>query len=558
MGKEHRGWPGLGLFHYSAGLNKGRHVSAKTLGARNVDAGRIAVRSAPQSLPLVIDYKFDRPIARYTNQPMQTVWDIATSAPPPRGLGLKRKLPATFVRQNALPAGFTTPEKLSAFGHNLTIALDVSDSVQIKSITGLRGYTDEYSTENIGGGLEGAVNPFYPFVNGVSYFLPLGIAAHEKDRTFSQEVQLNYRSERVDAIAGVYYFTQHTRSLHPTYAFQFIKNPQGALLPPALLTDADNHNRSIAGFAQVTFHATSQLDIAGGIRATKDKRRSETTQTVTPKFSESFSHVDWTANVSYRPTDTVTLYAKAGSGYLSGGIFNLRQFKPETLIQYEIGAKTEWLDRRMRLNVSAFRSDYKDLQQSATDPATLLYQTFNVGKARVTGIEVELTALPVDSVTLTANYGYTDFKYRSFVLPREGDVTNIAQSLFRPKHNLSLGAEVQLPEFGDGVKPSLSVSGRWRSNMDIGGVLPTSYFIGALGLPVEKFLRNNAMWMVDGRFNLADIPTGLGDGKMKVSAWVHNALNKRPIAQAVALGGVAVGGVFAEPRTYGLQLGVEF
>ncbi|HTH28832.1 MAG TPA: TonB-dependent receptor plug domain-containing protein, partial [Sphingobium sp.] len=206
------------------GFLNGTRRSVKRLGDRNAESLLASVRYAPESIPLTVDYKFDWTDAQYSNLPKQVLLDLAT--------GFPRTIPATTTRLDAIAMGFTTPEHLKVFGHNLTITLDLSDEVQFKSITGYRGFTDQYSADVAGGGFEN-----YSPAPGRSYHEVLGIVAHERDRSFSQEVQLSYRSDIIDAIAGLYYFKQHTRTLNPLFARQFLSPPN--LPNPANVTDAD-------------------------------------------------------------------------------------------------------------------------------------------------------------------------------------------------------------------------------------------------------------------------------------------------------------------------------
>ena len=522
---------------------KGDRRSVGRLGDRNTEAGLLAIRFAPESIPLVVDYKYDRTNAEYSNLAQQVLFDIALTTFP-------RSVPATTTRLNAVPMGFTTREKLKVFGHNLTATYDISEKVQIKSITGYRGFKDTYSNDVIGGGFENL-----SFGPGFSYFEPLGIVSYERDRSFSQELQISYRSTFVDAIGGVYYFKQNTRTVNPLFAFQFLNPPN--LPAPLNTTDADNDNKSVAGFGQATFHLTEQLDVTGGLRYTKDTRESSAPLTPgVPDFRAKFTHTDWTVNATYRPTQAINLYAKAGTGYLTGGIFNQLAFKPEKLLQFEVGAKTDWLNRRLRVNVAAFHSKYDDLQASANNPnPPFLFQTFNVGKAEIQGFELEILALPIDELTLSANWGYNEFKYKEFVLPGLGDVADVANSrMYRPKQNLSLSADYRFPEFSNGMKPSVSVNARWRSDMSL-YLLPAAFQVGSAGLAIDEFTNENSSWRVDARASLADIP--VGGSKAKLSAWVRNAFDDRTIANATSVGGL-ITGQFPEPRTYGLDFSVEF
>src|SRR3546814_14155172 len=82
---------------------------------------------------------------------------------------------------------------------------------------------------------------------------------------------------------------------------------------------------------------------------------------------------------------------------------------PETADSYEAGVKTEFLDRRLRFNLTGFYVKYKDLQKQIVTPLSVNGQTFqvtrffNAAAAEVKGIEAEVTGIPIEGLTLRAN-----------------------------------------------------------------------------------------------------------------------------------------------------------
>ena len=88
-------------------------------------------------------------------------------------------------------------------------------------------------------------------------------------------------------------------------------------------------------------------------------------------------------------------------------------YDEETLWNYEIGIKTEFLDNRVRLNAAVFYMDWTNLQVeafrllTAGDPSSNFEQTVNVD-SEATGIEVELTAAPTDNFMIGGSIGYLD------------------------------------------------------------------------------------------------------------------------------------------------------
>ncbi len=118
------------------------------------------------------------------------------------------------------------------------------------------------------------------------------------------------------------------------------------------------------------------------------------------------------------------VYASVGTGYKAGGVgprpFNAEQaigFGPETLTSYEVGMKTDLFDRRLRFNTAVFYNDFKDAQlvllscpqYGGPGPCALPQ---NAGNAKVTGVEAEITAVPVDGLQfdLSGSYLHWDWK----------------------------------------------------------------------------------------------------------------------------------------------------
>ena len=130
-----------------------------------------------------------------------------------------------------------------------------------------------------------------------------------------------------------------------------------------------------------------------------------TTTAFTPKVS-----------LSWFPDDLRMFFAQVSSGVRSGGTNTnalsstvTPLFEPDELWAYEVGAKTQWLDSLLTLNVSAFYNDWQDLQVGTIEAAEIgpvplsLAATLNVSSAFTRGVEVEIMALPVEALTAGFN-----------------------------------------------------------------------------------------------------------------------------------------------------------
>ncbi len=136
---------------------------------------------------------------------------------------------------------------------------------------------------------------------------------------------------------------------------------------------------------------------------------------------DSWDDLTGTISLSWFPVDGSLLYATTSTGFKAGG-FNLefghfsgedeRKYDQEKVTHYELGAKTEFLDRRLRLNTALFATTYENYQN-----ATFVGLQFIVNNAEevvVEGFEIETTYLLGEHLTLTAAATYLDARYEEY------------------------------------------------------------------------------------------------------------------------------------------------
>jgi len=258
--------------------------------------------------------------------------------------------------------------------------------------------------------------------------------------------------------------------------------------------DVTQTTKSYAVFFEGDYKLTEQLKLTVGGRYTNDKKTSivndlplkiyasDTATTpllvVNPSLAagnilmaapvkEDWSKFTPKVSLSMNWTDDVMTYALWSRGYRGGG-FNGRPatlgaavnpYNPETLDNFELGFKTQTVDRRLRLNGAVYLMKYKDMQQDLDVPAPGTStgrenRTINASKADLKGFELDMTAKPVDALTLSAKLGYLDAKYKNFF----GDIYstgNPVDATFlkirrAPKWTWDLGATVE-QEVGPGL-----------------------------------------------------------------------------------------------------------
>jgi iron complex outermembrane receptor protein len=192
-------------------------------------------------------------------------------------------------------------------------------------------------------------------------------------------------------------------------------------------------------------------------------------------------------------------YGRVAQGFKSGG-FNGRAndpgseqpYDPETVLSYELGAKTDWMDGRLRANFAIFHNDYEDFQarvsRLVTSPSQPVpgpdFAVLNAGALDINGAELELIFTPVDNLRLDAQIGYLNAEYGEFfeeriiaAVPTIVD-RSFQQPAFSPEWTARFGAnyEINLADHG-----SLALYGaaRFRSEMAL-AVDNSDIFTGAI------------------------------------------------------------------------------
>jgi iron complex outermembrane receptor protein len=132
-------------------------------------------------------------------------------------------------------------------------------------------------------------------------------------------------------------------------------------------------------------------------------------------------NVSWRTGLDWNPTDTLLAYFDVAKGYKAGSFPALSgstdvAFTPvtqESVLTYEGGIKTQLLDRRLSLNLSAFHSDYRDKQVKSKliDPIFGgLDALVNIPKSIIKGVELETSVHPLTGLTLGGSVTYLDAK----------------------------------------------------------------------------------------------------------------------------------------------------
>ena len=198
--------------------------------------------------------------------------------------------------------------------------------------------------------------------------------------------------------------------------------------------------KNYAVFAHFDWAITDKLSMSGGLRYTDDEKDATiyrvTGNTAPPGVgSPQFVLIDigvvtvesqeWSPKLSfdYQFTDTMMGYVQLATGFRGGGFsprpanaLQLTAFHPEFIDSFEVGVKTDWLDRRLRFNGDVYYMENTDKQQPIADCAPCTptrvnsFPTVNTGESRNWGVEAEILAEPVESLRIDFSLGYQNYK----------------------------------------------------------------------------------------------------------------------------------------------------
>ncbi|HZV04667.1 MAG TPA: TonB-dependent receptor [Gemmataceae bacterium] len=527
----------------------GVETSARDLGSNDVNAIFAAVHYSPPNIDdLSIDYKFD-----YTDQ-------ISVS----NGLQLLGLFPAAKAffpapygtcgncgggpiilsssPQTTLNSEFSVPDHIVTWGQSLTVKYSINDWLDATSITAHRSLDLPFTTA-LGGG-----NQLFQTTAGRMSEIEFNdSAAGTYQKQWSEEANLHAKTDFVDVTFGIFYFDEGLENILAQLP-RVTQNPSlFDRVYSAVNSNLDLGNENLSEYGQATFHVTEQVDLTVGLRESYDDHAVQQILPL-PVSSKDTDHrrMNWLAQATYRPTENVMTYGKVSTGYITGGIYQGVPFGQETITTAEVGAKTEWLDQRLRINAAGYWSDFRNYQAVTTNAqlcAPVALCIYNAGAERLYGGELEVTALPVDDLTLRGTVGYT--RQSQDGIPLTGAI--IANPM--PKWDMDFGAEYTLPDFLGG-KPSIGADLSYVTQIlwGRGGATAPAQFQNAITTPGHFLFNAHA--------TLADLPIGPTTGKITV--WGKNIFDKRYFSFILPFPGSFISGNMAPPASVGVDLSLTF
>lgn len=422
-------------------------------------------------------------------------------------------------------------------------------------------------------------------IDGSPYVLddlvaPRDGAWHTQVGTYTEEPQVQGSALKGDLryTAGAYYEDGHNIAVQPYEVDVGLGN--FVIIQP----DQTNSERSRGVYGQTTFRlgrlaqSLSRLSLTTGYRYTRDEygygisayspsigSACLTSTGVYPQSSCVFnasgrsSGSSWTVGLEYHPIRRTLVYLRSGRGYVPGGFnpslafspggIDLPQFRfaPESVVDFELGVKSEFsiADMPMEVDADVFDSEFKNIQRlvSETLPGGVESNfTANASEARINGFELQTTAEPGGGFSVTAAYSYNSGKYTKVNPAAAPSLVGIPFG-YLPKTKASATVGYTLPLSDPVGQVVLTAAYAYQSRyFDAPAVQPLDYISG--------------YGLLNGRIDWK----GVMGSTFDVSAFITNATNK--VYRVGQYSSYSTNGwitsFYGEPRMFGIHVQYRF
>jgi len=464
------------------------------------------------------------------------------------------------------------PTNTDIDGHTLNAEWTVNDTTTLRSITAWRELRDRSYIDFGSGASEEFRIDFNSAIVGANagaqrMDLP-PVRPDLKQEQFSQEFQLlGSINDSIEYQAGLYYFWEQAQENAQPLHHIFDAYPFGGGTIYNLSSEYNEiENDALAVFTQFTWTPDileKRLHLTLGGRLSRDSREANRQVTdatvidldtsvanlVGPNFfsanpDHDFDDTSFTFISEYDVQEHFNVYGKLSEAYKSGG-FNIRDpeedgfnngFKEEKLRAGELGFKGEALDRKVRMSTAIFYQEFSDYQYNFQIPGTISgTRVFNIDNGQMSGIEVEVMAVPTTGLLLQLSYAYLDSQLDDVDNPFTGQIES-ASFGNAPKNTYSFVAGYTFPATSIGV-----VNANASYN-----------FVDKRNVESDTTYRD-AYDLINARVALAEIP-GPG-GQWEVALWGKNLADNN--YEAFTLDNLPQASravIWGDGRSYGLDV----
>jgi iron complex outermembrane receptor protein len=467
-----------------------------------------------------------------------------------------------------IDADFDPTLESEQYGGSLQIRYDFG-AVELMSLSAYRNmelhvrFDPDGTTEDEWVALPGGSVPPLGFQHGFAS------ENNQIDEQFTQEVQLLSADDAAFTwVVGAFYMKgkgEYAPSRN-TNAFLTSLNRYTDLVAEQTLD-------SYAAFAQGTYAFNEATNLTTGIRYTRDEREATglrqtysraTGQPIVPqippqgieeRYEKTFPRTTWRVSLDHRFSPEVMGYVSYNRGFRSAAFVSQnigiatslgnKVLQPEIVDAYELGMKSDLLDRRLRFNAAGYYYEQENVQVMQIQSGIQI--VYNAEGAEIYGFDADLTALVTDHFTITTGVNYTHARYTDF--------PNAAVAIPQPGGG-------NLLTTGDASGKRLQNVPDWTASVGMFYDIPTS--AGEISLAANYYYNDG--WPADPDNRVQQASYGLLDASatwksanqtLSLSVWGKN-LTDEFYFQQLGASNFADNGVQAAPRTYGVTVGMHF
>ncbi|MFC3108345.1 TonB-dependent receptor [Undibacterium arcticum] len=386
-------------------------------------------------------------------------------------------------------------------------------------------------------------------INNAAYSLPYTFYT----RKATQEFRLvSPSSKRFEWLAGAFYTRENSSRSQDLLGLDQAGKPDGALI---ISSTTPSTYRETALYGNATVYLSDAVDVTLGMRYGRNTQAAYSTNIgilappPAPGTSSSENTSTYLATIRYRLSKSDAVYLRAASGYRPGGplpvfrnpltgeVLTASTFKSDTLWSYEAGWKSDFLQKRLSLEAAAYYIDWKDIQMFTSVAG--FSGIGNASKAKSQGVELTLTARPMEGLNLSAAISAVDARLKTDSADLGGRAGDRLPNSAR--FSAALQADYRFDYAGHESYVGASMS-------HVGDRLTS--FAASQGMPLYRLPA----------FTTLDLRAGTALGRYRLGLFVRNLGNVKGQTAAATtlspLGGPAQVSIMA-PRTLGLQLSTE-
>lgn len=381
-----------------------------------------------------------------------------------------------------------------------------------------------------------------------------------KVNVFTQEFKFSSPAKNASSIswvAGAYAFLLDNpvkQAVHFGEDAEMVGSPQKNF---SLINTNEGRGSGIAVFGQATYKILKSLEATAGLRFDHESKENSVLgeyaddasgdqMVIFPGASAkaSFNAFSPKLGLLYRIHENANIYLNYSRGFRAGGLSQLGsdpsqppliEYDPEYSSSFEIGAKENYFDRKLFINVAAFFTKVNDAQVPTLILPDASTVTRNAGRLESMGMDMEISALPFNGLTVDYSLGYTHSEFKELKLSQYGQEVDLKgnRQLFSPDITSMLALQFEHPinmvgKTGNTLR--LFIRGEW-------------FYMGTQYFDLSNTMRQSPYHLLNSRF-------GFRNQRVELGFWMRNITDTRYVDYAYDFGAVHL----ADPQTLGGSL----